>query len=102
MEKQPSYKTHDPRGWCGDPHRGAAMGRGSLHTEASASVKLALRRININSGGYDPNGTYYGLGAPLYWYADTEGKIDACLRAQNRDAAKRQIREQYPHARFYR
>jgi hypothetical protein len=23
----PSYKTHDPKGWCGDPQRGAALGR---------------------------------------------------------------------------
>src|SRR5690606_26966366 len=28
--KAPSYSTNDPKGWCGDPRRGAAMGRPSV------------------------------------------------------------------------
>ena len=100
---RPSYKTNDPRGWCGDPTRGAAMGRGALHEATKdASVKLTLRRIRLCSGGYDPNGTYYGIGAPLYWYADDDGTIDAMTRAHNRDDAKAHIRERYPNARFFR
>jgi hypothetical protein len=99
---KPDYKTNDPRGWCGDPRRGAAMGRPTIHdAPTDAPVKLHLRRVRLDSGGYDCNGTYFGHGDPLYWYADADGTIDAVLRATNRSDAKRQIREDYPQARFY-
>ena len=105
MNAQPSYKKHDPKGWCGDPKRGAAMGRHSYHPEYEfpnpISVKLTLRKIPIDSGGYDPNGTYFGWGAPLYWYANEEHGIDDMLRALSREDAKQQIRERYPNARFF-
>jgi len=99
-----SYADNDPRGWCGDPKRGAALGRGTVHTAASTErVKLRLRRVYLNSGGYDPLGTYFGQGAPLYWYASDDGRIDAMLRASDgRGGAKMQIRAFYPKARFYR
>jgi hypothetical protein len=100
---QPSYKTNDPIGWCGDASRGAAMGRATIHdAPADAAVKLTLRRIRLDSGGYDPNGTYFGTGTPLYWYADEDGTIDAMLRANTREEAKTQIRKRYPNARFFR
>lgn len=105
MSTATDYKRHDPRGWGGDPSRGAALGRPTIHDlPRSAPVKLSLRRVYLNSGGYDPNGTYFGIGAPLYWYAGEteEGEIDAMLRAPSRDAAKEQIRRIYPNARFYR
>ena len=99
----PSYKTHDPKGWCGDPKRGAALGRGALHeADPAQPIKLVLRKVRIDSGGYDPNGTYFGWGEPLYWYADVDGTVDAMLRAGSRETAKARIREQYPLARFYR
>jgi hypothetical protein len=102
----PDYKDNDPRGWCGDPSRGAALGRADVHAiDRAASVKLYLRRVELDGGGYDRNGTYFGSGPgclPLYWYADGEGQIDATTRAHNRDDAKRRIAERYPHARFYR
>ena len=28
---RPDYTTNDPKGWCGDPARGAALGRPSYH-----------------------------------------------------------------------
>ena len=107
MNAQPSYKKHDPKGWCGDPKRGAAMGRHSYHPEYEfpnlVSVKLTLRKISIDSGGYDPNGTYFGTGFdPIYWYANEECTIDDVLRAPTRTAAKQLVRERYPHAKFYR
>ena len=104
MENElPSYKTRDPRGWGGDPKRGAAMGRGSrLDAPADVEVKLVLQKVRLDNGGYDANGTYFGWGGnPVYWYADSEGTIDACLRAPNRHDAKCQIRGKYPNARFY-
>ncbi len=96
-----TYQANDPRGWCGDPTRGAALGRPTIAGESTYSGKLTLRRIRL-SVGYDCNGTYFGQGAPLYWLADAEGTIDRMLRAPTRAAAKAQALTWYPQARFYR
>lgn len=98
-----TYQDNDPKGWCGDPKRGAALGRYSIHEcNRDYPTKLRLQHIPLDSGGYDCNGTYFGYGRRLYWYANDEGTIDATLRADNRDQAKAEILERYPHARFYR
>ena len=106
----PSYETRDPRGWCGDPARGAALGRHSvLDADPEASIKLTLRRVRLDAGGYDALGTYWGHGDPIYWYASADGSIDATLRTPGRGVtsyeradAKAAIREIYPLARFHR
>lgn len=101
----PSYKTNDPKGWCGNPQRGAAMGRPAIHrAPRDYTGKLTLRRIRLN-GDYDSNGTYFGGGPgtlPLYWYANDKGSIDAMLRAATREEAKRLIKVDYPKAKFFR
>jgi len=99
-----SYADNDPRGWCGDPKRGAAMGRAMIHDAPRAEpLKLRLCHVPLNSGGYDRLGTYFGLGAPLYWYASDDGRVDAMLRASDgRGGARAKIREFYPNARFFR
>lgn len=96
----PDYKTNDPKGWHGDPSRGAALGRHDVH-DASPEFDgvLTLKRILIVDG-YDPNGTYYGDESPLYWYADDEGDIDAVTRAKDREDAKKIILKRYPKAKF--
>lgn len=91
---------------------GAPMGRKSDHLAGLIVVPrdppFTLRRIRLDSGGYDSGGAYWGLGAPLYWWAIeiTEGdSTDECsgfLRAHGRAAAKEQIRALHPHARFKR
>jgi hypothetical protein len=107
----PDYKTNDPRGWCGDPARGAALGRVTLRgKEGRRNSKgevvggfrgtLTVRQILLDSGGYDCNGTYFGTGDPLFWVASEDGEIDRMLRAKNREAANRQILEIYPRAKF--
>lgn len=106
MNQSPSYKTNDPRGWCGDPKRGAALGRPTIH-EAPKDFdgKLTLRRIHLDSDGCDSNGTYFGIGAPLYWYAysgEDSVEIDGMVRAASREEAKQKILKDYPKARFYR
>ena len=103
MPEAPSYQDNDPRGWCGDPSRGAALGRATVHdAKPTATVKLHLRRSYLDSGGYDANGTYFGQGVPLYWYANDERTVDAMTRAYTRQEAKDNIRQAYPTARFYR
>jgi hypothetical protein len=98
----PDYKTRDPKGWCGNPARGAALGRANLYGDSEFAGKLTLRRVYLNSGGYDSLGTYWGHGTPLYWYASDDGTVDGVVRARSRVAAKDEIREDYPNARFWR
>ena len=104
--KRPSYKTRDPLGWCGDPRRGSAAGRCTIHDAGKDfNGKLTLKRIRLNGGDYDCNGTYFGGGAgtlPLYWYANDDGSIDAMLRAATREEAKKLIKVDYPKAKFFR
>lgn len=83
------------------------MGRSSIVDgiePATFDGRLVLRRVHLNSGGYDRNGTYFGYDLPLYWYAfdDGERTLDCMLRASNRADAKAQILKKYPLARFYR
>ena len=101
----PNYSTNDPRGWGGEPRRGAALGRPTICPsgwDGSEVGRLYLRHIRLNSGGYDRNGTYFGLGAPLYWCASADGEVDFMLRASSRIAAKAQILTEHPCATFIR
>lgn len=99
----PDYKTNDPKGWCGDPTRGAALGRRTVSNPNAETFDkpLTLRKIRLDSGGYDPNGTYFGTGTPLYWCASHDGNIDRTLRATSRNEAMSKVRAWYPLATFY-
>lgn len=81
---------------------GASMGRytGPHYIETTAG-KLRLRRVPLNSGGYDPGGAYWGLGQPLFYVEDPDGNCHY-LRAASRDAAKATITAAWPGASFYR
>lgn len=85
---------------------GAPMGRRSFDNGGAVieptDPPFTLRRIRLDSGGYDAGGAYWGHGAPLYWYCDGIGQCEGFIRASSRDAAKAKIRETYPNARFYR
>jgi hypothetical protein len=94
----PSYATHNPRGWGGDPKRGAALGRPGRIGDPSYSGVLTLRRVRINADGYDGLGTYWGLGAPLYWFASADGYIDRTVRAEDRETARAFVLHHYPNA----
>lgn len=76
---------------------GAMLGRyGDL--DRATAAKLRLQRVRIDSGGYDPGGAYWGIGAPLYWVSDDECGSTAYVRAATRDKAK----QSFPNARWYR
>lgn len=101
MSNAPDYKANDPKGWCGDPSRGAAMGRRDIHDhDDEQPIALYLRRVRLDEGGYDVNGTYFGSGDPLFWYADADGTVDAMLRAKDRGHAIEEVRLRYPRATF--
>ncbi len=108
MLSKPSYKDNDPKGWCGDPSRGAAMGRVGIIGPKDFAGRLCLRRVRMSAcGAYDSNGTYYGHGNPIYWYASDDGEIDGTLRAVpswetkgTRANARAQVLALYPNAKI--
>lgn len=81
---------------------GAPMGRytGPGYLETCAGP-LYLRRVRINSGGYDSGGAYWGLGPPLWCVEDQDGNSQF-FRAASRETAKTKIAADWPGAKFYR
>jgi hypothetical protein len=92
------YARSSPRGWGGDPSRGAALGRATEAGSADFDGKLVLIRVKLNRGGYDAQGTYFGVGEPLFNLSDEDGSIDRTFRARDRKAALATARGMYPHA----
>lgn len=87
-------------GWCGDPRRGAQMGRG--HADAGTLTgKVHLQRVRLDSGGYDKGGAYWGMPCDLWCAWDDNGEQDY-TRAPTREAAKERIRAGHPRASFFR
>ncbi len=87
-------------------YRGAPMGKptGTIDTTAG---RLSLRRVAINSGGYDASGAYWGLGLPLWHVMDASGnsqyfRCKSLTSQDHREAAKTTARLNWPGATFYR
>lgn len=76
----PDYEKHDPKGWCGDPSRGAALGRGTYIQEGVDKQPLYVQAVETY-GGYDRNGTYFGHGDTLFWFATAGCEVDFVMRA---------------------
>jgi len=66
-----------------------------------AAGPLYLRRIRLNSGGYDAGGAYWGLGTAL-WYVEDQRGNSHFFRCPSREGAKVVIHNEWPGARFYR
>lgn len=99
----PDYNRNDPKGWCGDPRRGAALGRPTIQDEPKDyKGRLFLWHIRLDVGGYDKNGTYFGSGKRLYWCANEEGTVDYMLRADDRANARVEVLRYYPKAKVRR
>lgn len=79
---------------------GAPMGRVSIVTDCDG--KVSLRRVPLNSGGYDRGGAYWGHPNDLYWVGDESGGLDMFIRAKSRAAAKAAVLADWPGAKFYR
>jgi hypothetical protein len=96
-----SYKTNDSKGWCGDPKRGAALGRPTIKGEYTGQV-LSIVRKQLD-GDYDENGTYFGGGRdvqPLFWVSSEDGEFDYMIRAKDIGDARAQVAKQYPGAKI--
>jgi hypothetical protein len=69
-------------------------------------IKVYLRKLRINKGGYTDNGEYFGTGEPLYEYYYLEDDFYTHfkhIRARDREHAKEIIRKAYNdcEVRFY-
>ena len=69
---------------------GAPMGRSS-HGSVVPGQKVRLIRLNIDGGGYDDGGAYWGLSKPLFmaWTEDTE--YEGYIRANSRKEAAAEL-----------
>ncbi len=83
MKKKPFEEK--ARGWCGDPRRGAQMGRGSCKPEDFVG-RVHLEKVPLD-GDYDQGGAYWGAAIgntpPLFCAWDEEGNT-MWLRAADR------------------
>lgn len=65
---------------------GAPMGRSSFGTPDHAEGKIRVFRVNLDSGGYDDGGAYWGTGQPLFCATDG-AEYRQFIRASSRLAA---------------
>lgn len=85
--------------------RGAPLGKPALLPLALKPIMLRLERIRIDRGGYEADGTYWGLGAPMWRATDaaTGGReVSVYVRAIGRGHAKDRVRAVVPDATFFR
>lgn len=93
-----------------DSKYGAPMGRPNSPGDHDAPLKFRLFRVNVDSGGYDDGGAYWGQGAPLYcaeaapvWDESMGLDCDGArhfMRARDSSEAAAIILNDYPNASF--
>lgn len=72
---------------------GAPMGRrGNVHGYDETPCRCF--KVNLDSGGYDDGGAYWGHGEPLYCTENSAG-FRVFLRAKTRIEAIRQLKDKY-------
>lgn len=61
-------------------------------------MRTYLSKENLNSGGYNPRGRYFGVvrGTSVYRYDFAGDSESGYVRARNRTEAKEQLRRSYP------
>lgn len=95
-ESKPRHQQPDP-GWCGDPQRGASMGRYS-DLDPNTDQSLMLKGVRL-IGDYDEGGAYWGGGhgtPPLWIVWDPQTSEESYVRAWSEEEAK----AQFPNANF--
>lgn len=101
-----ALRLPEDKGWMGDRARGASMGRPDRGLPCACAVagshKFHLRKINLDSGGYDSGGAYWGHGQQLWWATSIDGTAESFFRAADRTAARAEVLSDHPGARFFR
>ena len=82
------------------------MGRDDTrHPDPDSPLKFYLVRLQWSDGDYDKGGAYWGyspLNGDIYRAVSTDGLAEKFVRAKSRNVAKDKVREDYPHATFFR
>ncbi len=87
----------------GSSKYGAQMGRGdTLPENLNEPIKLRLERLRWVSYDYDQFGAYWGHTPNEFIYCAFTDGYRMFVRANNRDKAKRLVRETLSQAKFYR
>ena len=83
---------------------GAPMGRSTYPFREKGFKDIHLFKVNLDSGGYDDGGAYWGHGAPLYvaWGDGAEEVQEMFLRASDREEAQEIVKGIFKNAKFYR
>lgn len=77
---------------------GGCYGRNIVAARPDQPRRYYLRRVHLDSGGYDSGGAYWGHGAPLWHAAAAEGGGESFFRAKDRAAAKAAVRADFDAA----
>lgn len=86
--------------------RGAPMGRHSKHMTGLTDPQFFLERVPMVDGGYDTGGAYWGSPDNL-WCAEFKTPLTETtlvfyfIRAYSRDEAMKEVRVDYPTAKFF-
>ena len=75
----------------GYSERGASMGRQSYNKPPNKAGLVRLFRVDLDSGGYDNGGAYWGIGPPLWCAMAPE---DETGEAQYRDFTRASNRKE--------
>lgn len=96
--------------WLADRPRfskyGAPMGDDGVRGDPNRDYKFHLQKIELDRGGYDRAGTYWGLRFPgmnLWGFMcedDEDGLVYGFVDGVGRGGAKDAVRGDYPNARF--
>ena len=65
-------------------------------------LRVSVRRIPLNRGGYDRTGEYFGVGLPVYHVASDYDSVNYHMRAYDRAEAILQVSEKYRGVKFTR
>lgn len=87
---------------------GAPMGRRSTRGDADTAYNVVIRKVDLDSGGYDIGGAYWGTPSNLWryfadpiWDEETQTEAEGFeefVRAADYDAVKAIVMEAYPNA----
>lgn len=76
------------------------MGKPDWHADAPSAYtgRLSVRVVRLN-GDYEPDGTYWGMGTPLYHcQSANDCEVSYYLRAADRGKARTAVLATYPKA----
>lgn len=86
--------------------RGAPMGDSNTY---DGSIYLYLQRVRFVDSAYGPDGTYWGMGTPLWCAFNADNAEHKAghgtriyVRAHTREQAKAAVKAEYVNTRFYR